>query len=129
MVYLSIVLEAVLLENEKHYPWLFLVPRRVNVSRMMDLEEKDQMQLMRELNVAQKILWDQFSPDQINVAAIGNKTSQLHIHVIGRFFKDPAWPQTVWDHPVKEPYGEEEKQSITTLLVKEFEKGGCFERR
>lgn len=101
----------VLLEDEKHYPWLFLVPRRPNVSRIMDLSPADQLQLIKELDLVQRIMWEEFQPIQINVAAIGNKTPQLHIHVIARYTNDPAWPQTVWDHSVRSPYDESLKNS------------------
>lgn len=89
----------VLLEDENHYPWLFLVPRRANISRIMDLASADQLLLLQELDIVQKILWSEFNPTQLNVAAIGNKTPQLHVHVIARYENDPAWPHTVWDHP------------------------------
>jgi len=106
----------VLLENEKHYPWLFLVPRRPNISRMIDLSPLDQLQLIKELDCVQKILWEEFQPTQLNVAAIGNKTPQLHIHVIARYADDPAWPNTVWDHPTRSPYDESLKHSRTERL-------------
>src|SRR5437764_1175026 len=78
----------VLLEDEKHYPWLFLVPRRPNISRIMDLSSEDQLQLIKELDLVQRIMWEEFQPTQLNVAAIGNKTPQLHIHVIARYADD-----------------------------------------
>ena len=99
----------VLLEDEKFYPWLFLVPRRREVLRMIDLSELDQLQLLRELDFTQKLMWTEFQPSQLNVAAIGNKTPQLHVHVIARYDNDPAWPDTVWDHPMREPSSEEMK--------------------
>ncbi len=113
----------VLLEDNSHYPWLFLVPRLPNLARMMDLAPSDQWQLMQELDQAQKILWEQFHPDQINVAALGNKTPQLHVHVIARFLQDPAWPGTVWDHPKKEPYLAKDKDAVVSVLR------GLFERK
>jgi diadenosine tetraphosphate (Ap4A) HIT family hydrolase len=99
-----------LLEDEKHYPWLLLVPRRPVISKLIDLSPGDQLQCLQELDWAQRVMWDLFKPTQLNVAAIGNKTPQLHIHVIARFEDDPAWPSTVWDHPVREPYDEMAKQ-------------------
>jgi diadenosine tetraphosphate (Ap4A) HIT family hydrolase len=111
----------VLLEDEKHYPWLFLVPRKPNISRIIDLPAVDQQQLLLELDIAQKILWEEFQPDQLNVAAIGNKTPQLHVHVIARTTTDPAWPKTVWDHPVRAKYEEKEKIAIVLRLQGKFE--------
>lgn len=106
----------VLLEDNQFYPWLFLVPRRPNASRMIDLSEPDQLQLLRELDFTQKMMWDEFQPTQLNVAAIGNKTPQLHVHVIARYDNDPAWPNTVWDHPKRMPYNEELKASRVVRL-------------
>lgn len=107
----------VLLEDEKHYPWLLLVPRIPNLSRIMDLKIEDQLQLLKELDCAQKVLWQHFSPAQLNVAAIGNKTPQLHVHVIARQQNDPAWPHTVWDHPVRASYSLEQKQNISCKIA------------
>jgi diadenosine tetraphosphate (Ap4A) HIT family hydrolase len=90
-----------LMEDDKHYPWFFLVPRVAGVSRIMDLSRNDQLQLLKELDFVQKAVWQAFHPHQINVAAIGNKTPQLHVHVIARYEDDPAWPGTVWDHSVR----------------------------
>lgn len=101
----------VLLEDNEFYPWLFLVPRRAQASRIMDLSHADQLQLLQELDFTQKLMWNEFQPTQLNVGAIGNKTPQLHIHIIARYENDPAWPNTVWDHPFKKPYNAELKVS------------------
>lgn len=110
----------VLIEDNSHYPWLFLVPRRPQIIRLIDLERADQMQLYHELDCAQKILMHIYSPHQLNVAAIGNKTPQLHIHVIARFIHDPAWPLTVWDHPQKSSYAEAQLQSTIQQISEAF---------
>lgn len=91
----------VLMEDEAHYPWLFLVPRQPNAARLIDLSAANQLQLVQELDFVQKMMWEEFQPAQLNVAAIGNKTPQLHVHVIARYENDPAWPNTVWDHPAR----------------------------
>ena len=110
----------VLLEDERHYPWIFLVPRRPNIGKIMDLPREDQLQLLLELDSSQKILWEQFHPTQLNVAALGNITPQLHIHLIARFTTDPAWPNTVWNHPIRSPYSLEEKAEIIQILKTEL---------
>lgn len=111
---------SVLLENECHYPWMMLVPRRAQVFKIMDLSPQDQLQLMLELDIAQNVLWREFMPTQLNVAAIGNKTPQLHIHVIARFDHDPAWPDTVWDHPEKKPYSNDQLDDLKKRLQNSF---------
>lgn len=118
---LDLPLCRVLLENNAHYPWIFLVPRRPNIERMMDLSADDRRQLSEELDIAQHVMWNLFKPTQLNVAAIGNKTPQLHIHVIARFEGDPAWPGTVWDHPDKKTYDETEKLEQVQKILTAFQ--------
>ncbi|HXF28368.1 MAG TPA: hypothetical protein VN457_00840, partial [Chlamydiales bacterium] len=67
--------------------------------------------------------WYHFSPTQLNVAMLGNKITQLHVHVIGRFENDPAWPATVWDHPLREPYEAEKKNELLAVLQAAFAAG------
>lgn len=110
----------VLLEDEVHYPWIFLVPRRPKVSKIMDLKTLDQLLLLQEIDLAQRIMWKLFQPSQLNVAAIGNKTPQLHVHIIARTTDDPAWPHTVWDHPQRAPYSAQEKSSVIEKLKNLF---------
>ncbi len=43
-------------------------------------------------------------PDKIIVGALGNMVAQLHVHVIGRFRSDPAWPGPVWGFGSRTPY-------------------------
>ena len=43
-------------------------------------------------------------PDKVNVAALGNVVAQLHVHVVGRFRSDPAWPGPVWGVGTRTPY-------------------------
>ncbi|CDR33686.1 HIT domain-containing protein [Criblamydia sequanensis] len=102
----------VLLEDNCHYPWLILVPRRNNLRLLLDLTPSEEKCFNQELKWAQTTLLNEFKADHINVGAIGNKTPQLHIHVIGRFLKDPAWPNTVWDHKVKDLYTQDAKETV-----------------
>ena len=119
-VIIDLPLCRVLLEDDALYPWILLVPRLNNISRIMDLPFSDQIQCLKELDCAQKIIWEHFKVIQLNVAAIGNKTPQLHIHVIGRRTEDPAWPGTVWDHPIRQPYTAAEKERVIQTLKQAF---------
>lgn len=85
-----------LLMNDSQYPWLILVPRRVNLRELVDLDEHDQLQLTRESNVVAQLLLEQVGADKLNIAALGNIVAQLHVHHIARFAHDPVWPAPVW---------------------------------
>ena len=117
---IDLTLCRIFLENERHYPWIILVPRRSHKTKIMDLSREDQLQLLSELDMTQHILWNLFKPTQINVAAIGNKTPQLHIHIIARFENDPAWPGTVWDHSIRAPFTSDELNHTHILLKQSF---------
>lgn len=101
----------VLLENNHYYPWIFLIPRRMHVRHVLDLSAEDRLQCFEEWTLAQMVFLKLFEVDQLNIAALGNKTPQLHLHVIGRRIDDPAWPDSVWEHPgATKPYTDAERQ-------------------
>lgn len=114
----------VLFEDNKHYPWIFLVPKRENVKNMTNLSMEDRLQLMREIALAEKVMMDLFPSDQDNVAMIGNMTPQLHVHIVCRKAGDPDWPGTVWNS-AKGKYLPEEKhkvmEQIQNALAKEMQ--------
>ncbi|MDR3255759.1 MAG: HIT family protein [Synergistaceae bacterium] len=93
------------LEDNRLYPWIFLIPRCENALNVTLLSVDDGLQLMREIVLAGRALAWLFPHGQVNVAMIGNKTPQLHVHVICRREGDPDWPGVVWDGHC-EPYGE-----------------------
>ena len=95
-----------LLLRDANYPWLILVPDREGITEIHHLSEQDQQQLMRESSMLASVLEDQFQPDKLNIAALGNVVPQLHIHHIVRYRDDPAWPAPVWGRLPAEPYTE-----------------------
>lgn len=84
------------LMDDAHYPWLILVPRVPGARDLIDLEPSQRQQLSDETDRSARLLRDAFRPHKLNVAALGNVVSQLHVHVIARFEGDPAWPAPVW---------------------------------
>lgn len=95
---------SVLLMDDARFPWLILVPRRPGTSEITDLSEEDAAVLMEELRVATRVMLELSGPDKVNVAALGNVVAQLHVHVVGRFRSDPAWPGPVWGVGTRTPY-------------------------
>lgn len=85
-----------LLLNDRQYPWVILVPRRVNITESYQLNIQDQLQLQKESTHVLAMMAKHFNADKMNVAALGNVVPQLHIHHIARFKNDPAWPKPVW---------------------------------
>ncbi|HKH95806.1 MAG TPA: HIT domain-containing protein, partial [Beijerinckiaceae bacterium] len=88
----DLALCSALLLDDARFPWLVLVPRRAGVTEVTDLSDEDAMTLMGEIRVATRVMLELAKPDKVNVAALGNVVAQLHVHVVGRFRSDPAWP-------------------------------------
>ena len=92
----------VLLLKDANYPWLVLVPQVPDCKEIIDLSESQQILLWQESAKVSGVLQALFKPDKLNVAALGNVVSQLHIHHIVRYRNDVSWPKPVWgQHPAK----------------------------
>ena len=61
------------------------------------------------------------SIDKLNVAAIGNVVSQLHVHIVGRRQDDYCWPDVVWGRPSEERYTPEAVTEIVSSLSDRIE--------
>ena len=97
-------LSCVLLMRDSRFPWLLLVPRRADLSELSDLSDEDAATLMGEIRVAVRVMQELSRPDKVNVGALGNVVPQLHVHVVGRYLSDPAWPGPVWGAGRAIPY-------------------------
>lgn len=95
---------SVLLMDDARFPWLILVPRRPHASELTDLAAQDSATLMDETRIAVGVMLELVKPDKVNVGALGNLVPQLHVHVVGRFLSDPAWPGPVWGSGARTPY-------------------------
>jgi diadenosine tetraphosphate (Ap4A) HIT family hydrolase len=105
-----------LLSNDSNYPWFILVPRREDISEIFQLDVADQQQLWQETTALAEMLKDSFDADKLNVAALGNVVSQLHMHVIVRKREDAAWPAPVWGKQQALPYSPEQIATIRERL-------------
>ncbi len=100
------------LMNDSNYPWLILVPRKADLIEFTDLSFEDQIEVLREINLVGKILQENFGAEKLNIAALGNVVSQLHIHVIARKKNDATFPKPVWGNSVAKPYAEQDAQDL-----------------
>ena len=87
------------LMNDRRFPWVILVPTRPNVgrdrrpraarSRLAD--RRDRVGVGRDARGV--------PPGEAERRRLGNIVAQLHVHVVGRFASDDAWPGPVWGTP------------------------------
>ena len=80
-----------LIDNAK-FPWIILIPKRINITDITELKSTDQMLLMKEIVHCSKLMKKIFKTKKLNVEKIGNIVPQLHIHIIARSPKDSTWP-------------------------------------
>lgn len=105
-----------LLMNDSRFPWLILVPEREAVTEIHQLTLADRVQLTRESCEVGQALAREFGADKLNVAALGNVVSQLHVHHVVRYRSDCAWPRPVWCVGSPVPYDDEHLQRTLARL-------------
>lgn len=110
-------LSRLLLMDDALYPWLILVPRRPGLTEIVDLNASDRAALMEEIAGVSAALKRVTHCDKLNVAALGNAVSQLHMHVIARSRNDPAWPNPVWGRVPPRRYAPEEVEPLRAALL------------
>lgn len=108
----STALSRVLLMNDARFPWIVLVPAREGVTEPFQLAPSEQEALWRESMILAKAMKRHFGADKLNIAALGNQVSQLHVHHIARFHVDGAWPGPVWGVGSAVPYVEADAKVI-----------------
>ena len=116
------------LANDTHYFWVILVPavtrdqNNTFVSEIHDLPAPVAVDLWSLSSHISKWLQAHTKADKINIAALGNVVSQLHLHVVARHRSDPAWPATIWEHGAMEPLENSEHDRRLALLQDWYKK-------
>jgi len=104
--------------DDARFPWLLLVPERPGASELFDLPEAERravLDLACRLGAAMK---DAFAADKINIGALGNVVTQLHVHIVARQAGDAAWPGPVWGAGSREPMPENQKAARSAAFRK-----------
>nr|WP_306264552.1 HIT family protein [Pararhizobium sp. IMCC3301] len=94
----------VLLMNDSRFPWLILVPAISGATEIVDLDAAQRDTLWHDVDTASRILRQLTSCEKLNIGALGNMVRQLHVHIIGRYAADAAWPGPVWGSGTAEAY-------------------------
>ncbi len=105
-----------LLMNDSRHPWLILVPMREGLRDLDELTPEETAAVWTEIRLASRLLRDQFHPEKLNIASLGNLVPQLHIHIIARFTTDPDWPHPVWGRNPPLPYPPLEAEQLIKAL-------------
>jgi len=117
----------VLLSRDDSVPWLILVPKVENLRELHHLPMEQQHQFLVESQQVSKALETLFSPDKLNLGALGNMVPQLHIHHVARFTSDIAWPGPIWGSAAG-CYREETAQAeLAQQIAEQLTKEGLFQ--
>lgn len=116
--FLDLPLSTVLLKEDARWPWLILVPRVVDAQELTDLSDADAARLLAEVRLCARAIAAEPRVARTNIGALGNVVPQLHVHVIGRWADDAAWPGPVWGVEGKVAYAAAEKAAVIERLAK-----------
>ncbi len=108
-------ISLLLLMNNSLLPWFILAPQTSEVE-ITDLSRTEQADLLEEINLLSVFVKENFDVSKLNIAAIGNIVSQLHVHVVGRAPSDYCWPNVVWGSSERKLYTAERISEITVAL-------------
>lgn len=111
----DLALSKLLIMNDSRYPWLILVPCVEDAVEWHNLSEQQQSELFTETMQVAKIISALPNVEKINIGALGNVVSQLHVHIIGRNARDEAWPKPVWGIGAAVSY---EAEAAANLIAK-----------
>lgn len=97
-------LSRLMIKCDCRLPWFILVPRRTGAVEIHRLSIDDQQQLFAETMQVAGMIEAAFPCDKLNIGALGNIVSQLHVHLVARRVGDFAWPGAVWGVGAAEPW-------------------------
>jgi diadenosine tetraphosphate (Ap4A) HIT family hydrolase len=109
------------LQDDARFPWLILIPRRAGLTELDQLQPADLNLLMAEVLRAGDAVRElgrmiDRPIEKLNVAALGNVTAQLHVHIIGRRSDDPVWPDPVWGRGAAEPWQPATRETLIDVI-------------
>lgn len=109
------------LQDDARFPWLILIPRRPGLRELEDLTATERAALMDEVvragDLVRMLGEDDGRPvEKLNVAALGNVTAQLHVHIVGRRHDDELWPDPVWGRGEARPHDPGDLQAAVSRL-------------
>ncbi len=101
-----------LLMNNSLVPWFILVPETDQIE-ICDLPDELKQRVYKTIDILSLFIKTHYEIDKLNLGAVGNVVSQLHIHVVGRRKDDYCWPNVVWGTNEKQSY---EPKEITQII-------------
>jgi diadenosine tetraphosphate (Ap4A) HIT family hydrolase len=108
------------LNHNAAFPWILLIPKEKGISEIIDLAPSNQPLLMSEIVLASQVMQRLFQPTKLNIASLGNIVPQLHVHIVGRYDTDKAWPHPIWNSGINIAYDPHAKRARIAQLKDGF---------
>lgn len=86
---------SILLHRNGSLPWYIVVPG-TSALELHELTDAERIAVDGVTDTLARFIKGYHQCERTNVAAIGNRVPQLHVHVVGRWQGDPCWPDPVW---------------------------------
>ncbi len=96
--------------------WFLLVPEVNEISEITQLSESEQFNLWKESQALSEWLLHTYPQCKLNIAAIGNVVSQLHVHHVVRYSDDPFWPAPIWGQKMERQHSIRDIEAIQKEL-------------
>jgi len=112
--------------NDNQYPWFIVVPKVAQITEWHELDPHMQVHLHLFCVELGRAVKTGFGCSKINIAALGNMVSQLHVHVIGRHPGDPSWPKPVWGQLPPVALTEQELQDRILTIGEHFQPSSTY---
>lgn len=86
-----------LLHRHATVGWLILVPD-TDARDWHELDDAEYERINDQIRHLCRWTAVWFDADKMNVATLGNKVAQMHVHIVARHRDDACWPAPVWGH-------------------------------
>lgn len=94
----------VILNRDQFFPGYTLLFTKQHVTELFHLEQRMRGELMEEIAMVARALYEVFRPDKINYELLGNMVPHMHWHLVPRFATEPLWPRPIWSEPHDETH-------------------------
>lgn len=91
----------VILNRDQFFAGYTLLFTKQHVTELFHLDTPLRAELMDEVAMVARALYEVFRPTKINYELLGNMVPHMHWHLVPRCTGDPLWPRPIWaeQHP------------------------------
>lgn len=76
-------------------PWIKIFSQKP-YKELSDCDEATKNELLKAMQISEKLMLDFYKPTKINIAIFGNYLPHIHIHIMARFKDDSHFPESMW---------------------------------